>query len=59
MKKFRGTKFAHIGTTYTPTLEAEIAKVGAAVLNQQARLHEIALRVAEVSGDIDLAHFGE
>ena len=27
MKKFRGTKYAHIGTSYTPLLDAEIDRV--------------------------------
>lgn len=60
MKKFRGTKFAKVGTTYTPRLDAEIAKVEAAVLNQQARLNEIALAVCGLVGeDLDLSHWGE
>lgn len=45
MKKFRGTKYARIGTSYTPLLDAEIAKVEASVLNQQARLNEMILKL--------------
>ena len=45
MKKFKGTKYAHIGTSYTPLLDAEIAKLESAVLNQQARLNEAILKV--------------
>jgi len=45
MKKFKGTKYAHIGTSYTPQLDAEIAKLESAVLNQQARLNEAILKV--------------
>lgn len=48
MKKFRGTKYAHIGTSYTPLLDAEIAKVESAVLNQQARLNELELRIRKL-----------
>ena len=60
MKKFRGTKYAHIGTSYSALMDAEIARVEQLVLNQQARLNEIALRVAALVGeDMDLAHWGE
>ena len=66
MKKFRGTKFAHIGTSYTPALDAEsdrvemleIAKVEAMVMTQQARLAEITERVEDLLG-VDLEHWGE
>ena len=58
MKKFKGTKFAHIGTSYTPALDAEIAKVEAMVMAQQARLVEITERVEDLLG-IDLEHWGE
>ena len=58
MKKFRGTKFAHIGTSYTPALDAEIAKVEAMVMAQQARLAEITERVEDLLG-VDLEHWGE
>ena len=58
MKKFKGTKFAHIGTSYTPTLDAEIAKVEAMVMAQQARLVEITERVEDLLGT-DLEHWGE
>lgn len=58
MKKFKGTKFAHIGTSYTPALDAEIAKVEAMVMAQQARLAEIAERVEDLLGT-DLEHWGE
>lgn len=50
MKKFRGTKYAHIGTTYTPTLDAEIDRVEVLVLNQQARINELSLRVQRLLG---------
>ena len=60
MKKMKGTRYAHIGTTYTPWLDAEIAKVEAAVLNQQARLNEIAQAVRGLVGeDLDLTKWGE
>lgn len=60
MKKFRGTKFAKIGTTYTPLLDTEIAKVEAAILDQQARLNEIALTMWGLVGeDLDLTNWGE
>lgn len=55
MKKFKGTKFAHIGTSYTPALDAEIAKVEAKVMAQQARLDEIAKWVKDLLGT-DLEH---
>ena len=58
MKKFKGTKYAHIGTSYTPTLDAEIAKVEAMVMAQQARLVEITERVEDLLGT-DLEHWGE
>lgn len=58
MKKFKGTKFAHIGTSYTPALDAEIAKVEAIVMAQQARLVEITERVEDLLGT-DLEHWGE
>ena len=50
MKKFRGTKYAHIGTTYTPALDAEIDHVEAMVLNQQARINELSLRIQHLLG---------
>ena len=50
MKKFRGTRYAHIGTTYTPALDAEIDRVEAMVLNQQARISELSLRVQYLLG---------
>ena len=50
MKKVHGTRYAHIGTSYTTALDAEIAKVEAAVLNQQARLNEIALMLKRAGG---------
>ena len=61
MKKFRGTKYAHIGTSYTPALDAEIDRVEALVLNQQARLSELTLRVQRLLGlePETLAHWGE
>jgi len=58
MKKFKGTKFAHIGTSYTPALDAEIAKVEAMIMAQQARLVEITERVEDLLGT-DLEHWGE
>lgn len=58
MKKFKGTKYAHIGTSYTPALDAEIAKVEAMVMAQQARLVEITERVEDLLGT-DLEHWGE
>jgi hypothetical protein len=58
MKKFKGTKFAHIGTSYTPALDAEIAKVEAMVMAQQARLVKITERVEDLLGT-DLEHWGE
>ena len=50
MKKFRGTKYAHIGTSYTPLLDAEIDRVEALVLNQHARINELSLRVQKLLG---------
>lgn len=50
MKKFRGTEYAHIGTSYTPLLDAEIDRVEALVLNQQARINELSLRVQRLLG---------
>lgn len=58
MKKMRGTKYAYIGTSYTPALDAEIAKVEAMVMTQQARLVEITERVEDLRGT-DLEHWGE
>lgn len=60
MKKFKGTKYAHISTSYTPQLDAEIAKLESAVLNQQARLNEAILKVKGwLAEDIDLSTWGE
>lgn len=63
MKKFKGTKYAHIGTSYTPALNAEIDRVEALVMNQQARINELSLRVQRLLGldpeEIDLEHWGE
>ena len=50
MKKFRGTKYAHIGTSYTPLLDAEIDHVEMLVLNQQTRINELSLRVQKLLG---------
>ena len=50
MKKFRGTKYAHIGTSYTPALDAEIDRVEALVLNQHACINELSLRVQRLLG---------
>lgn len=50
MKKFRGTKYARIGTSYTPLLDAEIDRVEALVLNQHARISELSLRVQRLLG---------
>lgn len=50
MKKFRGTKYAHIGTSYTPLLDAEIDRVEGLVLNQHARISELELRVQHLLG---------
>lgn len=50
MKKFRGTKYAHIGTSYTPALDAEIDRVEVLVLNQHARISELSLRVQRLLG---------
>jgi len=50
MKKFRGTKYAYIGTSYTTLLDAEIDRVEALVLNQQGRINELALRVQRLFG---------
>ena len=50
MKKFRGTKFAKIGTSYTTRLDAEIDRVEAMVLNKQARINELSLRVQRLIG---------
>ncbi len=63
MKKFKGTKYAHIGTSYTPALDAEIDRVETLVINQQARINELSLRVQHLLGldpeEIDLEHWGE
>lgn len=61
MKKFKGTKYAHIGTSYNPTLDAEIDRVEKLVLNQQARLNELGLMVQELLGlkPDELEHWGE
>ena len=62
MKKFRGTKFAHIGTSHTPAMDAEIDRLEAAVLNREARLHEAILQakglLREISAE-ELEHWGE
>ena len=60
MKKMKGTRYAHIGTSYTPRLDAEIAKVETMVLNQQARLNEAILKVKGwLREGEDFAHWGE
>lgn len=48
MKKFRDTKFAHIGPSYTPILDAKFAEIEAELLNQQVRLNEIELRIKKL-----------
>ena len=58
MKKFKGTRYAHIGTSYTPRMDAEIDRVEAMVMAQQARLVEITERVEDLLGT-DLEHWGE
>jgi len=50
MKKFRDTKYAHIGTSYFPLLDAEIDRVEMLVLNQHARINELSLRVQKLLG---------
>lgn len=50
MKKLRGTKYAHIGTSYSPLLDAEIDRVEMLVLNQQARINELSLRAQHLLG---------
>lgn len=50
MKKFRGTKYAHIGTSYSPLLDAEIDRVEMLVLNQHARINELSPRVQKLLG---------
>lgn len=50
MKKFRGTKYVHIGTSYSPLLDAEIDRVEMLVLNQHARINELSLRVQRLLG---------
>ena len=50
MKKFRGTKYAHIGTSYTPILNAKFAEIETALLGQQARFNEIELRILHLLG---------
>ena len=50
MKKFHGTRYAHIGTSYSPLLDAEIDRVEMLVLNQQARINELTLRVQRLLG---------
>ena len=50
MKKMKGTRYAHIGTSWTPQLDAEIDRVEALVLNQQARISELSLRVQRLLG---------
>jgi len=50
MKKLRGTKYAYIGTSYTALMDAEIDRVEALVLNQQARLNELSLRAQRLLG---------
>lgn len=60
MKKMKGTRYAHIGTSWTPIMDAEIAKLEAAVLNQQARLDEAILKVKGwLREGEDFAHWGE
>ena len=61
MKNFKGTRYAHVGTSYTPRLDAEIDRVEAMVLNQQARISELDLRVQRLLGlDPDeVEHWGE
>lgn len=49
MKKFRGTKYAHIGTSYT-FLDAEIDRVEALVKNQHIRIGELELRMQRLLG---------
>lgn len=50
MKKFRGTKYAHIGTSYTPLLDAEIDRVETLVMNQQIRINELSLWAQHLLG---------
>ena len=50
MKKLRGTKYAYIGTSYTPALDAEIDHMKTLVENQQIRLNELSLRIQRLLG---------
>lgn len=59
MKKFRGTKFARIGVSYTPRLDAEIARLEAAVLAREARLTAALLEAKNLLGENDFSHWGE
>ena len=59
MKKFRGTKFARVGVSYTPWLDAEIARLEAAVLAREARLTAALLEVKSLLGEEDFSNWGE
>ena len=60
MKKMKGTRYAHIGTSWPPIMDAEIATLEAAVLNQQSRLDEAILKVQGwLREGEDFAHWGE
>ena len=50
MKKFRGTKYAHIGTSYTPALDARIDHMKMLVESQHIRIGELSLRVQRLLG---------
>ena len=50
MKKFRGTKYAYIGTSYNPTLEAQIDHLAMLVQNQQVRLGDLSVRIQRLLG---------
>ena len=41
MKKIKGTRYAHIGTSYNPTLEEKIATLEKNLTYQNARMIEM------------------
>lgn len=62
MKKMKNTRYAHIGTSYTPRMDAEIDRLEAAVLAREVHLNEMFL-ILKIKGLLDegenFTHWGE
>ena len=48
MKKIKGTKHAHVGTSYTPIRDAKIDALQADIIARQARIDELLKKIKEL-----------